>query len=110
MLQLRLRRGELHGQLAQYLGMGVQRVTRRAPPVIGNRGPEPCHESPPFAALRPNELQNRLPTLPRRYTKPRFPVVWRSRAADVGPALPRVLLPVDGGGRVSFRPGRVVAR
>ena len=43
-LKLRLRRGQLRRQLAQDLGVGVQRVTRRVPLLIGQHGPGRRHE------------------------------------------------------------------
>jgi len=42
--QLRLGRRELHGQLAQHLSVGMQRVTCRTPPFVGDRWPVFCHD------------------------------------------------------------------
>ena len=42
-LELRLGRGQLHRQLAQQLGVGVQRVTGRLPLLVGQRGPGRRH-------------------------------------------------------------------
>src|SRR5207247_7714235 len=60
-LQLRLGRRQDDGQLAEDLGVGVQRVARRAPVFVGERRPAQRSARFPRAALAAGSVISRAP-------------------------------------------------